>query len=91
MLVFFHANFLLDHFCAFPLEHALTSQVTFSLFRASFLRNLYCSHSEVKLVAKISSISALQKEETDSRVGREVHGSNPVVVNYFCNHKEKFI
>ena len=39
-----------------------------SSFRSSFLSDLYCCHSEVKLVAKIISISSLQEEELDSRV-----------------------
>ena len=58
MLVFFHAIFLLDRFCAFLLEHSLTSQVTFSRFRSSFLSDVYCAHTEVKLFAKMKSISA---------------------------------
>ena len=43
--------------------------MTFSRFRSSFLSDLYCSHSEVKLVAKIKSIAAKQEEGPDSRVG----------------------
>ena len=50
VLVFFNAKFSLDRFCAFRLEHSSTSQVTSSRFRSSFLCDLYCSHSEVKLV-----------------------------------------
>ena len=46
-----------------------TSQVTFSRFGSSFLSDLYCSHSELKLVAKIRLITAKQEEGTDSRVG----------------------
>ena len=57
-VLLFYANFLLDGFCAFLLEHSLTSQVTFSRFRSSFLSDLYCSHSEIKLVANIKSIAA---------------------------------
>ena len=85
---------MLDHFCAFR-ENFLTSQVTFSHFRSSFLSDLYCSHSEVKLVAKIKSIAAWQEEGAHSRVGivsgqgAEVDDSNPDVVNSFCTHKEK--
>ena len=56
-------------FCAFLLELSLTSQVTFSRFRSSFLSDLYYSHSEVKLFSKIKSIAALQEEGLDSRVG----------------------
>ena len=36
VLVFFYANFLLDRFCAFVLEHFLTSEVTFSRFTSFF-------------------------------------------------------
>ena len=59
----------LGRFCAFLLEHSLTSQVTFSRFRSSFLSDLYCSHSEVKLAAKIKLIAAFQQAGTDVRVG----------------------
>ena len=54
----FFENVLLDRFCSFVLEHSLTFQVTFSRFRSSFLNDLYCSYSEVKLVAKIKAIAA---------------------------------
>ena len=32
--------------------------VTFSRFRSSFLSDVYCSHSEVKLVVNIKSVAA---------------------------------
>ena len=57
VLVFFDAKFSLDCFCAVLLEHSLTSQVTFSRYRSSFLSDLYCSRSELKL-AEIKSIAA---------------------------------
>ena len=53
--------FLLDGFCAFLLEYSLTSHVTFSRFRSSFLSDLYCSHSEVKLKYKRLQHSEKQK------------------------------
>ena len=37
-------------------DHSLSSQVTFFRFRSSFLSDLYCAHSELKLVAKIKLI-----------------------------------
>ena len=43
--------------------------MTFSRFRSSFLSDLYCSHSDTKLVAKIISIAAQQEEGPDNRVG----------------------
>ena len=64
----FYAFFLPDRFCAFLLKHSLTSQVTFSRFRSLFLSGLYCSHSEVKIVAEIKSIAAWQQEGHDSLV-----------------------
>ena len=60
VLVFFMQFFRLT-ILRFFLEHSMTSQVTFSRFRSSFLSNLCCSHSEVKLVANIKSVTALQK------------------------------
>ena len=57
----------------------------------------YCSHSEVKLVAKIKSIAASELKGGKAEWAvilvseREVHGSNPGVVNYFFTHNEKFI
>ena len=57
VLVFFMQIFA-GPFCAFLLERSLTSQVTFSRFRSSFLSDLYCFHSEVKLVANIKSVTA---------------------------------
>ena len=41
--------------------------MTFSSFHCSFLSDLYCSPSEVKLVANTKLIAAYQKEGTDSR------------------------
>ena len=69
LLFLFHANFSLDRFCVFPLEHSLTSQVTFLRFRSSILSDLYCFHSDVKLVANIKSTTAWQQAGTGSRVG----------------------
>ena len=52
-----------------------------SCFRSSFLSDLFCSHSELKLVANIKLVAA-KKEGTNSTVGcaygyeREVNGSN---------------
>ena len=57
----FIQNSSLDRFCAFLLEHSLTSHVTFSRFGSSFLSDFFCSHSEVKLVAYIKSVAAKQK------------------------------
>ena len=68
-VVLFYANFSLDRFCAFLIEHSLTSHVTFSGFRSSFLSDLYCTHSEVKLVAKIKPIAAWQQEGPEIRLG----------------------
>ena len=59
---------LLDHFGAFLLELSLSSQVTFSRFRSSFLSDLFSSHSEVKLV-NIKSVAAKQKLWTNSTIG----------------------
>ena len=71
--------------------------MTFSRFRSSFLSDLYCSHSEVKLVAKVKLIAnrinhskskGLKAEWAVFLVSeREVNGSNPGVVNYFCTRK----
>ena len=91
----FHAIFSLDIFCAF-LEHSLTSQVTCSLFPSSFLNDLYCSYSEVEIVAKRKSIAACDKKCLIAEWAvllvrdRAIHGSNPGVVNNFCTHNEKF-
>ena len=41
VLVSFPVKFLLDHFCAFVLEHSLTSSVIFSRLSASFLLFLF--------------------------------------------------
>ena len=52
-----------------------------SCFRSYFLSDLYCSHSEVKLVANIKLVAA-KKEGTNNTVGsaygyeRVVNGSN---------------
>ena len=69
VLVFFNANFSLDRFGASLGKPFLTSQVTFSRFRSSFLSDLYCSHSEIKLFDKLKSIAALKRQGTNSRVG----------------------
>ena len=55
-------NFFAGPFCDFLLEHSLTSQVTFSRFRSSFLTDLYCPQSEVKLVANVKSVAAYKKQ-----------------------------
>ena len=60
-----------DRFCVFLLEHSLTSQMTFSRFRSSFVSDLYCSHSEVKLVVYMKLLAAWQKEGPDSRVSSD--------------------
>ena len=46
----------------------MTSQVTFSDFHSSFLSDLFCSHSEVKLVAYINSVAANEIQGQGSRV-----------------------
>ena len=84
----FYANFLLDRSCAFLLEHFLTSQVTFSRFRTSFLSDFYCSHSKVKLVANKKTVCSnkmgLIAEWAVVLVrDREVNGSYPGVVKCF--------
>ena len=56
-------------FCLTVFALSLTSQVTFSRFRSSFLSDLYCSDSEVKLVAEITTIAAQQQAGIDSAVG----------------------
>ena len=79
-------NFFAWPFCAFLLEHSLTSQATFSRFHYAFLTDLNCSHSEVKLVPNINWL-----QQTNLRVcwphwavllvrDQEVNGSNPGVV-----------
>ena len=61
-----------------------------SCFRSSFLSDLFCSHSELKLVANIKLV-ALKKEGTNSTVGsaygyeREVNGSNQGGSNVFSS------
>ena len=57
-------NFCLPFF-AFLLEHSLTSQVTFSRFRLSFLSDLFFS---LKLFANIKSIAADLCQGPDRRV-----------------------
>ena len=64
------------------------------LWRSSFLSDLYCSHSEVKLVAKIKLIAEKEEEGFITEwavllVGdREGHCSNPGVVNIFAPLKK---
>ena len=70
--------------------------MTFSRFRSPFLSDLYCSHSEVKPFVKIKLIAAKLKQGPDRWAvllvrDREVNGSKPGVVKYFCTHKETFI
>ena len=56
--------------------------MTFSCIRSSFLSDLFCSHSEVKLVANINwlqqSKNKVLMEQLEERVVRvqEVNGSN---------------
>ena len=78
----FYANFLPDCFCAFLLEHSLTSQVTFSRFRSAFLSDLYCSHSEVKHSNKKGLID---EWAVHLIMGRDLNGSNPGGVKCFSN------
>ena len=81
-------------FCAFLLEHSLTSHVTFSRFRSSFLSNLYCSHSEVKPVANINWLQHIKKKvlmaqwEVLGVTVREVIGSNPGGERFFAPMKK---
>ena len=63
----FYAIFSLCNFELF-FWNILTSQVTFSRFRSSFLSHIYCSHSKVKLVANKKSVAALQKYVMHSAV-----------------------
>ena len=69
-------------FCAFLLEHSLISRMTFSRFRSSFLSDLFCSHSEVKLVANTKSVVAYESKgqiaqsEVQKVIKREVNGWN---------------
>ena len=66
---FFYAIFSLKLFCAFLLEHSLTSQVNFSRLRSSFLSDLYCFDSELKPAANIKLVAVYQLEGLDSQVG----------------------
>ena len=56
--------------------------MTFSRFRSSFLSDLFCSHSEVKLVANIKSVAAYESKRQIGQsvvqkvIKREVIGSN---------------
>ena len=71
--------------------------MTFSRFCSSFLSNLYCSHSEVKLVANINWSHHSKKKflmaqlEVLGVTVREVSGSNPGGGKVFCTHEEKLI
>ena len=57
--------------------------MTFSRFRSLFLSNLYCSHSEVKLVASLNWLQHIKNTvlmaqlEVPVVTVREVNGSNP--------------
>ena len=62
----FYANFSLDHFAVFFLENSLTSQVTFSRFRSSFLSDI---KSVAQFFANIKSVAEYQKEGPNSTVG----------------------
>ena len=82
----FDANFSLDSFCAFLLEHSLTSQVILSRI-CSFLNDFYFTHCELKLVANINY--SLQHRNIKGEIAewavlqvreREVNGSNPGMV-----------
>ena len=61
----------------------MTSQVTFSRFRSSFLSDLYGSHSAVKLVANINWLHYIKNKVLMTQLEvlgvtvREVNGSNP--------------
>ena len=51
-------NYALGSFCDFALEYSLTSQVIFLRLSPSFLSDPNCSHSEVKIAAKIKATVA---------------------------------
>ena len=57
--------------------------MTFSRFRSSFLSNLYCSHSEVRLVVNINWLQHIKNTvlmaqlEVLGVTDREVSGTNP--------------
>ena len=71
--------------------------MTFSRFRSSLLSNLYCSHSEVKLVANINWLQHSKNEDMMAEFEvlgvtfREVSGSHPGGEKCFCTHEEKLI
>ena len=58
---------------------SLTSEVTFSRFRSSFLSDLYCGHSQVQLVAKINWLQQSKEEVLMAHL--EVLGGTDLVVN----------
>ena len=69
----------------------LTSQVIFSGFRSLLLCELFCSHSEVKLVANIMLVAAKQKKGRIAEwsvhlvMDWEVSGSNTGGFKCFSN------
>ena len=48
--------------------------MTFSRFRSLFLSDLYCSYSEVKLIANINWLQHIKKEGSDGPVGSALLG-----------------
>ena len=68
VLVFLMQIFLLDRFCSVSCRTFFDFSINFFTL-CSFFSNLYCSHSEMKLVAKIKLIAAKHQERPDSRVG----------------------
>ena len=53
--LFFNAKFLPDRFCFFVLEKSSLSSDFFTP-ASKFLRDLNCSHSEIKFVARIKAV-----------------------------------
>ena len=70
------------------------SQVTFSRFRSSFLSNLYCSQSEVKLVANINWLQHVKHKFLTAQLEvlgvtiREVGCWNPGGERFFAPMKK---
>ena len=65
--------------------------MTFSRFRSSFLSNLYCSHSEVKVVANINWLQKVLMAQLEvlGLTVREVSDSNRGGGKFFCTHELK--
>ena len=84
---------LLQFFCStisrFSLEYFFSSQVSFSRFRSSFLSDVYCSHSEVNLVANIKSFLHIYSKGLITQWSErlvmylEINGSKSSGANFF--------